>query len=203
MTEGPFTCLLLDVGNVLIDLNYQDLSERMLALTGLKPLQLQAMLTEDGLVQKFETGKMNAPQFHAEVCRRTGVDVPREEFLAAWNSILGPPLVSEETIAAIARRVRLWIISNTNELHFDFMTRHFAFPRYCEGFVLSHEVGALKPDARIFTRALDLLRADPSEVLYADDGEANIKAAQRLGLCAFQCRRAGQLEAELKLRGIL
>jgi FMN phosphatase YigB (HAD superfamily) len=203
MSSDAVECLLLDVGKVLIDLNYQDLAHRMLALTGLGPAQLQKMLREDGLVERFETGKMQGAQFYEEICRRTGTRISWPEFLAIWNSILGPPLVPEELIAALARKVRLWIISNTNELHFDFMTRHYAFPRHCEGFVLSHEVGVLKPDARIFTHAVAKMQVDPSRVLFADDQEVNVKAAQDLGICAFQCRDSGQFSAELKLRGVL
>lgn len=203
MSSDAVACLLLDVGNVLIDLNYQDLTQRMLALTGLGPAQLQKMLREDGLVERFETGKMPGAQFYEEICRRTGARISWPEFLAIWNSILGPPLVSEELIIALARKLRLWIISNTNELHFDFMTRHYAFPRYCEGFVLSHEVGVLKPDARIFAHAVAKMQVDPSLVLFADDQQVNVKAAQNLGICAFQYRDADQFSAELKLRSVL
>jgi glucose-1-phosphatase len=203
MSGGPFSCLLLDIGNVLVDLNYHHLSNRMQAITGLGPLDLQARLAADGLVRQFETGKLNASQFHAEVCRRTGIEIPWPDFLAAWNCILGPPLVSEDVVASIARKVRLWLVSNTNELHFDFMIRHFAFPRYCEGFVLSHEVGALKPDVRIFAHALQRLGSDPSEVLYADDQEVNVKAARCLGIRSFQVHGPGHLEAELGLHRIL
>lgn len=203
MRTDTVQCLLLDVGNVLIDLNYQDLARRMLALTGLGPAQLQTRLREDGLVERFETGKMRGTQFHEEVCRRTGTRIPWPDFLSIWNSILGPPLVSEELLASLAAKVRLWIISNTNELHFEFMTRHYAFTRHCEGFVLSHEVGFLKPDARIFAHALSQMQVQPSCVLYADDQEINVKAAQGLGIRAFQCRDSSQLSAELKLKGVL
>ncbi len=113
------------------------------------------------------------------------------------------PWSPEELIIALARKLRLWIISNTNELHFDFMTRHYAFPRYCEGFVLSHEVGVLKPDARIFAHAVAKMQVDPSLVLFADDQQVNVKAAQNLGICAFQYRDADQFSAELKLRSVL
>lgn len=203
MNSQPVQCLLLDVGKVLVDLNYADLADRMLALTGLGPTQLQSMLREGGMVERFETGKMPGTQFHEEICRRTGTRIPWQDFLSIWNSILGPPLVPEEVIEALARKLRVWIISNTNELHFEFMTRNYAFPRHCEGFVLSHEVGVLKPNRRIFERAVARMQVDPSRVLFVDDQEVNVKAAQDLGIHAFQCRDTGQFSAELRLRGFL
>ncbi len=203
MNPDTVECLLLDIGHVLIDLNYNDLAQHMQALTGLGPVQLQKLFRDDGLVERFETGKMRGTQFHEEVCRRTGTRIPLPEFLAIWNSILGPPLIPEDVIAALARRTRLWIISNTNELHFEFMSRHYFFPRHCEGFVLSYEVGFLKPDPRIFAQAVARMQVDPARVLFADDQEINVKAARDQGIRAFQCLDAGQLSAELKLRGIL
>ena len=203
MSPSPVACLLLDVGRVLVDLDYQTLANRMRSITGLEPLQLQAMLSADSLVQKLETGKMQGAQFYEEVCWRTGVRIAWPEFLESWNSILGAPLISEEMIAALARNVRLWVVSNTNDLHFDHMMQHFAFPRYCEGFVVSHEVGALKPDPRIFLHALERVQMDPSAVLFVDDQEGNVAAAQALGIPAFQFLSLEQFEAELKLRGVL
>jgi putative hydrolase of the HAD superfamily len=203
MSPSPVACLLLDVGRVLIDLDYQTLADRMRSITGLEPVQLQAMLSADSLVRKLETGKMQGVQFYEEVCRRTGIRIAWPEFLASWNSILGAPLISEEMIAALARNARLWVVSNTNDLHFDHMMRHFVFPRYCEGFVLSHEVGALKPDPRVFLHALEKVQVDPSAVLFVDDQEGNVTAAQALGIPAFQFLSLGQFETELKLRGVL
>jgi glucose-1-phosphatase len=196
-------CLLLDVGGVLINLDYKTLAERMQLLTGLEPAQLQAVLDADSLVQKLETGKMHGVPFYEEVCRRTGVRIAWPDFLASWNSILGTPLIPEETIAALASNVRLWIVSNTNDLHFDHMRKRFAFPRHCEGFVLSHEVGALKPDPRIFLHALGKVKVDTSCVLFVDDQEGNVRAAQALGIPSFQFLSRGQFEAELELRGVL
>lgn len=202
MSPGPTRCLLLDLGMVLIDLNYGTLGEKMKALTGLEPPQLQVMLTADGLVQRFETGKLEGTQFYHEVCRRIGISVPWPDFLEAWDSVLGQPMIHDELLAVLARKIRMWVISNTNEFHFDFLARHFSFLRHFEGFVLSHEVGALKPDARIFLSALEKMQTSASEVLFVDDQEANVKAAQDLGIGAFQFLNSGQFAAEMKSRGL-
>lgn len=203
MSPGSTRCLLLDLGMVLVGLNYRVLAEKMRVLTGLDPAQLQALLTADRLVQRFESGALAGTEFYEEVCRRLGIRIPWPEFLEAWNSVLDQALVPDELLAELERNVRLWAISNTNNLHFDFLTRHFTFPRHFEGFVLSYEVGALKPDARIFLRALEKMQARPSEVLFVDDLDANVKAAQELGIDAFRFQSPDQFAAELKSRGLL
>jgi len=196
-------CLFLDIGMVLVRLDYEPLAERMRALAGIEPVQLQALLTAGNLVQRYETGKITEAAFHEEVCRRIGTSIPRTAFHEAWYSIFGQPLIPDECLATLAQRVPLWALSNTNRLHFEFMTRRYGFFRHFAGFVLSHEVGLLKPDERIFRIALEKVQARASEVLFVDDQDANIRAAQALGIDAFRFVNADQFAAELKGRGLL
>jgi len=75
-------------------------------------------------------------------------------------------------------------------------------------FVLSFEVGAAKPDTRIFTAALDRLGVAADEALMIGDSEENDGAARQLG-CSFALvdplpianRPTGLLDA-LRVQGI-
>jgi putative hydrolase of the HAD superfamily len=194
--------LFLDIGYVLVGLNYSHLASRMQALTGIEPERVQTMLAADGLLRRFETGRIAETEFYDEICQRLQTRISWQEFLELWNSVFERPLIPDEVLRALAQSIHLWIISNTNKLHYDFMTRQFTFLRHFEGLVLSHEVGALKPDKQIFLRALERTHAQPSEVLFVDDQEINVKAAQELGIDAFRFLNADQFVAELKARGI-
>jgi FMN phosphatase YigB (HAD superfamily) len=196
-------CLFLDIGMVLVGLNYEPLAEKMRALAGIEPEQLQTILTAESLVHRYETGRITEAEFYEEVCRRANTRIPRAEFLEAWYSIFAEPLIPDEWLAALAQRVPLWALSNTNKLHFEFMMRRYTFLSHFEGFVLSHEVGLLKPDERIFRIALERVQARASEVLFADDQAANVEAAQALGIDAFRFLSPDQFAAELKARGLL
>ena len=202
MKPGLPRFLFLDIGHVLVRLDYKHLADRMQALTGFAPGQAQAMLTAEGLLTKFETGKITGTEFYEEVCRRIGFRIRWQEFLELWDSVVRQPLIPDEVLLALAQRIHLWAISNTNELHFDFMARQFAFLRHFEGMILSYEVGALKPGKQIFLRALEKAQAQASEALFVDDQETNVKAAQELGIDAFRFLNADQFVAELKARGI-
>jgi putative hydrolase of the HAD superfamily len=48
--------------------------------------------------------------------------------------------------------------------------------------VLSCEVGWAKPDARIYTAALQRVAADPGDVLFIDDTRGHVAAAESLGM---------------------
>jgi putative hydrolase of the HAD superfamily len=49
--------------------------------------------------------------------------------------------------------------------------------------VISAEVGMRKPEERIFRHATDLLGLTPGECVFIDDIEANVRAAEALGMC--------------------
>lgn len=52
--------------------------------------------------------------------------------------------------------------------------------------ISSHQVGLCKPDPRIYHAALDRLGVPPDAVMFFDDVQANVDAASRLGMRAWQ-----------------
>jgi putative hydrolase of the HAD superfamily len=203
MMANPPRHLLLDIGMVLVRLDFKPLGDRMRTLARIEPAQLQAILTGNELVQEFETGKLSETEFYEEVCRRLGTNIPRSGFFNAWNSVFADQLLSDHVLATLAGKAHLWAVSNTNRTHFDFLARSFTFLRHFEGLILSYEVGALKPDTRIFEQALRKSGAPASDLLFVDDQEINVKAAGTLGIEGFTFLNPGQFENEMRNRGLL
>ena len=56
------------------------------------------------------------------------------------------------------------------------------FPGLFDAVVISAEVGMRKPEERIFQHAAGLLGVDPQECVFIDDIEANVVAAEALGM---------------------
>lgn len=77
--------------------------------------------------------------------------------------------------------IRTAVVSN---IAWDIRTVLEAAGAHADEVVLSFEVGAAKPDPRIFEAALAQLGVDPAEALMVGDSEENDGAAQVLG-CAF------------------
>jgi epoxide hydrolase-like predicted phosphatase len=60
------------------------------------------------------------------------------------------------------------------------------FPEMFDAVVISAEVGMRKPEEQIFRYAAELLGLKPEECVFIDDIEANVLAAQAIGLVALQ-----------------
>lgn len=57
--------------------------------------------------------------------------------------------------------------------------------------VISTQVGAIKPDPRMYAAILEKLRADPADCLFVDDRPCNLEGAVRAGIPAIQMARPG------------
>ncbi len=198
-------CILLDLGQVLVRIDFRNFRDRMQALTGMSAEQLRDAIMGDGLAHRYEVGVLENTQFHLEVCRRVRHDIPWDVFIEAWNSIFVPtPLLPEEMLESLARHHPLWAISNTNGIHFDFVRSHYqSVLRHFSGFILSHEVGLAKPDPAIYRLALEKANVRTDEALFVDDQAVNVKAAQNLGIDAFQFLDPDQFARELRARNLL
>jgi putative hydrolase of the HAD superfamily len=67
---------------------------------------------------------------------------------------------------------------------------HDAYPREVFGgmfhaVVISAEVGMRKPEERIYRHAAELIGLPPAECVFIDDLEANVRAAEAIGMCGI------------------
>jgi putative hydrolase of the HAD superfamily len=204
MTSAPIRAILLDMGKVLVDFDFLNFSRRLPAFAGMTLEQLRALMSAEGLAAKYEMGVVRDAEFLTELCRRTNAEVPWDQFVVAWNSIFHlEPLVPEEILERLSRKAPMWIVSNTNKIHFDFIVERFSFVRHFQGYILSHEVGAVKPDPKIYRKALDRAGVEAHEALFVDDQPGNVEAARALGIDGFPFVNVEQFTNELALRNLL
>jgi putative hydrolase of the HAD superfamily len=96
----------------------------------------------------------------------------------------------------------LLALSNTNSIHFAMLKDAYPLLRHFHDFVLSYEVGAAKPDAKIYREAIARAQCRPEECFFTDDMAVNIEAACEHGMDAVQFLSAEQLDRELRARGL-
>jgi HAD superfamily hydrolase (TIGR01509 family) len=106
---------------------------------------------------------------------------------ALFDRVLSPEgwVAYERTVAVLAelraRDVPVAVISN---IGFDIrpVTEALGFHKYVDGYVLSYELGRIKPDPAVFRVGCDLLGAEPERVLMVGDTPADA------GAIAIGCR---------------
>jgi FMN phosphatase YigB (HAD superfamily) len=201
MNPARISGIFFDLGNVLVEVDYQKFSDGLTSLTGKTMEELRPAFTDE-LVGRYELGLCEEAEFISTLCGRIGVR--RNDFMEVWSSIFsGKLLVPEDVLLGLSRKYRLWIISNTNKMHFNHVRAHYSFLEFFEGLILSFEVGAAKPDPAIFNLALERAGIKPEEAVFVDDQPANVEAARKIGIDAIQFFNFAQLLQEFRERHLL
>lgn len=97
-----------------------------------------------------------------------------------------------EMLQQIKCNYRLFLLSNTNEIHHasfhDNIVKNYKkdiFSEIFERTYYSFEMGIKKPDKRIFEKVLTENCLKPEETLFIDDSYKHIAAAKELGIKCF------------------
>jgi FMN phosphatase YigB (HAD superfamily) len=194
--------VIFDLGKVLIPFDFQLGYAKLGVFCGISAADIPARLVGSTLVGDFESGRIAPRDFADRFCRSLNVDIPYEQFCEIWSSIFLPDtLIPEAMLQGIARNFRLVLLSNTNAIHFEMLVQTYPLLRHFHSYVLSYEVGAMKPLPLIYQRAIEAAGCQPGECFFTDDIEANVDAARAQGMDAVQFQSAAQIEAELYKRG--
>jgi putative hydrolase of the HAD superfamily len=88
-------------------------------------------------------------------------------------------------IAEVRRRGVLCCLATNQQRHrAKYMSETLGYHRLFDAEFYSCHLGVAKPDGAYFERILDNIGLDPNQVLFLDDHQANVDAAQLVGLHA-------------------
>jgi glucose-1-phosphatase len=200
----PLRFLYFDLGKVLVDFSIAQMLRQMAEVSGTTPELVQKTLFESGLQKDFETGRIDAKQFHESFCRQIGTRPEPALLHRAGTEIFSLNLSLLPVIASLQQAgCRLGILSNTCESHWEYCVQNYRI--VAEGFsvyALSYQIGAVKPDPAIFQTAADLAGYQPQEIFFTDDIPGHVAAARQAGWDAVAYTSTPQLVVELRRRGI-
>ena len=195
--------LLFDLSDVLVGLDFPRAYRSAARLTGRSVEEIPQLISETGLANAYEHGRITSREFHEKFSAAIGLDVSFEEFRVLWGDMFeSGTLLPESLLEQLHQNYRMLIVSNTNELHFDWIVEHYSVVRHFDDCVLSYQVGAMKPDTAIFREAVRRAGRRPEECFFTDDKAENISAAAELGIDAVQFTGAAALEDQLRQRGV-
>jgi putative hydrolase of the HAD superfamily len=155
------------------------------------------------LFENLEIGLDTPARFRDEVRKILPSNPSDSEIDYAWNAMLidFPPEIVDYLIQ-LKSSYRLYLLSNTNELHLQrfgkIFRQSFGYPisMLFEKCYYSHEIGFRKPDPEAFRVVLKDASLDPGKTLFVDDLKINTETAESLGMMTMHIE-AGTLMARL------
>jgi putative hydrolase of the HAD superfamily len=201
-SQPAIKAVIFDLGNVLIAVDEMRALDQMAARTGKTRRELEGYVMLTPFTNQLALGELSPQQFYEIVRRDTGFMGDFAEFARIWSDVFTPI----EPMIVLARRLKgrvtRLILSNTNAIHMDCVLKQFPIVREVEGLVLSHEVGLLKPDPRIYELALQRFELRAECTVFIDDIPTNVEGARAVGLHGIHYQNPDQVRLELTKLGI-
>lgn len=180
--------IIFDLGRVLLNINPL-LTQIELSRLGYRPDDESKGAKDDEIVIKLECGKISVEDFIKAVKAIVKAGTTNADIINAWNAMLLD--FSEQhvnTLRSLRKNYKIYLLSNSNQIHFDFYTKTF---RDTYGFELSDlfdkmwfsfQIGIVKPEPGIFIHVLQEGVLRPEETLFIDDTLMHVEAAEKLGI---------------------
>lgn len=191
-----------DLGNVLVAADHFRFCRPFAALANLTPDEVYAAVFGSDLEPGYDTGRVSSEEFYRRVMDRFHLALPYPRFCELWNGIFAPLEDMEQTVARLAPLYPLYLLSNTNPLHFQYIKKHYPLLRHFRRFILSYEVGSRKPEAGIYQALIREMGAPPERCLYLDDLLPFVETARSHGLAAWHFVSPRDFKEQLSREGL-
>lgn len=175
--------IIFDLGDVFINLDNSKSKIELLNL-GIKKFTDEMIVCN----KKYEKGLMSTIDFltYYKVIFSNRSD---KQLMDAWNSMLIDfPKYRLSFLENFPKNYRIFLLSNTNELHIDYFKNQVGYDFYSrfvncfEKVYYSYQINNRKPEEASYGLIMDENNLKASETLFIDDSLINIASANNLGL---------------------
>lgn len=174
--------VVFDLGKVLVDFDFGIAAKKIAAHGTRPPAEIKSFIDQTPLLIDYESGRVTRLEFFERVRAASGFRGTIEEFGKFFAEIFLPiePMIEFHT--ELRRRgFQTFIFSNTNDLAIEHIRRDYPFFQNFDGYVLSYEVGAMKPQPEIYEAMEKMSGKRGAEIIYIDDRLENVKGGNARG----------------------
>ncbi|MCB2197000.1 MAG: HAD family phosphatase [Bacteroidetes bacterium] len=181
--------IILDLGVVIINIDSDRTVQAMKNLGFENFEKSYTLFKQVDLFDKLEKGQITPDEFRSKLREQLPNHVSDENIDRAWSAmLLDFPKSRIDFIQELGKKYTLYLLSNTNEIHYrqyirDFkQTFGFEFNSLFKKTYYSHQVGMRKPEPEIYEYLIRDSGINPQESLFVDDLQVNLQEAEKTGI---------------------
>jgi len=176
--------ILFDLGFVLVELDGMPFVNETLSHSDMHRQWLSLRSVRD-----FETGKISEQDFFKQAHQELQLTESQQQFSQRYLQwVRGPYPGADKLLRQLKKNYRVGCLSNTNIAHIKHLNNMGNFLELFDHRFYSYEIAAMKPDIKSYQHVLQQIPYAPEQILFIDDSEDNIHAAQQLGIQACQAK---------------
>ena len=188
-----------DLGKVLVDFDFSIAGRRIASQSRKTSEEVQVLIEQSRFIIDYESGRLTRGEFYERVREATGFAGRLDEFGALFADIFTAIPEMIELHAGLRRRgIPTWIFSNTNDLAIAHIRKNFPFFANFDGYIFSYEVGAMKPDGKIYEALEKVTGRHGADILYLDDRPENVAGGAARGWLAVLHEAPGKTRAAVE-----
>ena len=187
-----------DLGGVIVRTEFQAPRQQLAEKLGMEYDDLNKIVFDSDSGLRASMGEITSDDHWTAVIRRlkrpaSELSIIRDEFFA--GDIVDRTLV--EYIRSLRGKYKTGLISNAWSDLRDFVVRE-KFDDAFDKMIISAEVGAMKPEPKIFQIALEQFGLSPDEAVFLDDFYVNIEGCEKVGIKGIHFKDAESAMQKLK-----
>jgi len=174
--------IFFDLGGVIVRTEYQAPRQHLAERLGMEYDDLVKIVFDSPTAQKATVGEVTSAEHWDTVVKRlkrpaSEMESIRDEFFA--GDIIDRALL--DFLRSLRGKYKTGLISNAWSDLRDYIVRE-KFDDAFDHMTISAEVGAAKPEAKIYQFALEQLKVQAKEAVFVDDFYENIEGCEKLGI---------------------
>lgn len=202
--KKKYEVIVFDLGNTLIRFDHKISAGKFSNLFRLDSKKIYDMFFDSEITRLFESGMISPKEFHERAARLLKVKLPYKDFVDIWNDIFWEDVAMCELARELKGSYKLFLLSNINRLHFEYIRQKFDIINIFDELILSFAIGAIKPSRAIYDDVVRRAKGKKEALLYIDDRDDLVKEATRLGIDSIRFDNdIAALRAALNARGVL
>ena len=200
--KKEYSVIVFDLGNTLIRFDHNISAKKLANLFHLDSKRIYDTFFDSEITRSFDRGEISPREFYKRATSLIGVKLSFRDFVSIWTDIFWEDKAACDVARRLAKSYKLFLLSNINRLHFDYIRRKFDIIKIFDEVILSFMVGAIKPDQLIFEDVIRRAGGDRTKLLYIDDRADLIKEALSLGIDSIRFENADKLIEEMRKKGV-
>ena len=184
--------IILDMGNVLLEWN-KDKILRGVVKTEKDFMILDKAIFQSGLWERLDLGTLTREELVLKVISMIGSIYQEkvQEVVWNWPSYIEIYMEVFPLLVHLKEKGhRIFVLSNTSPVFYELLEEQLSpLNEILDGFVLSCDIKAIKPDPKMFEEILHKYQLDPANCIFLDDVKDNTKMAESLGIKAYQIKK--------------
>ncbi len=183
--------IIFDFGGVLLNLDPELTFSELSEVTGIPMTGENIPAQIFKVMLGYEKGEINTETFLWHLQKESTKLTPQpDKLIKAWNAMLrGWNPERFEFLLELRKNYKVFLLSNTNELHIDWVIRDLNKnhaitdfeTRFFDRTFYSHNMQMRKPELSIYNTVIEETGINASETLFIDDNIDNVSAAISAG----------------------